>query len=68
MRLTSAKEKWDLLTDEEQEIVIVQAPKFREQYKRENKIEFMYDFDTYLKERMFLLPLKKTRQSNIKAL
>jgi len=65
MKLTSAKELWDDMSDEEKEKAIIHIPKFRKKYEDEEKIEYLYDFFTYLKEKMYTIEIKKTTINNI---
>ena len=65
MKLTSAKEIWDNMEEEEKEKAIIHIPKFRKKYENDDKIEYLYDFFTYLKEKMYTIEIKKTTINNI---
>ena len=65
MKLTSAKKEWYDMSDEEKQKAIIHIPKFRKKYENDDKIEYLYDFFTYLKEKMYTIEIKKTTINNI---
>ena len=65
MKLTSAEKEWYDMSDEEKQKAIIHIPKFRKKYENDDKIEYLYDFFTYLKEKMYTIEIKKTTINNI---
>jgi len=57
--LTTAKKEWDNLTDEDRELILTHAGEYRKAMEKADSISFLPDFNKYLFEKMYNIPIKQ---------
>ena len=56
---TTAKKEWDNLTDEDRELILTHAGEYRKAMEKADSISFLPDFNKYLFEKMYNIPIKQ---------